>query len=72
MVIVALRVPVVVGVNVTLMVQFDPAATIGPQLLTCEKSPALVPETWILETFISAFPEFVRVADLTVLPVPTD
>jgi hypothetical protein len=71
-VIVARRVPVAVGVNVTLIVQFDPAATIDPQLLVCEKSPAFVPETDILGTFISAFPVFVRVADLTVLPVPTD
>ena len=72
MVIVARRVPVAVGVNVTLMVQFDPAATLDPQLSVCEKSPALLPVTEILEMFRSAFPVFVRVADLTALFVPTD
>ena len=68
----ALRVPVAVGVKVTLMVQFDPATTIDPQLLTCEKSPELAPETEILETFISALPVFFRVAVLTELLPPTD
>ena len=37
------RVPVAVGVNVTLIVQLAPAATLEPQLLVCAKSPGLVP-----------------------------
>jgi len=40
---VALRDPVTVGVKVTLIVQFPPAATLDPQLLVCPKSPGLVP-----------------------------
>lgn len=67
---VAVLVPVAVGLNVTLMVQFAPAATELPQLLVCEKSPALVPEIAMLEICSVAVPEFVRVSDL-VLEVPT-
>ena len=40
---VALRDPAAVGVKVTLIVQFPPAATLDPQLLVCPKSPGLVP-----------------------------
>src|SRR6266699_802376 len=40
---VALRDPVAVGVKVTLIVQFAPAATLEPQLLVCPKSPGLAP-----------------------------
>src|SRR5207244_4607574 len=40
---VALRDPVAVGVKVTLIVQFPPAATLEPQLLVCPKSPGLAP-----------------------------
>ena len=40
---VALRGPVAVGVNVTLIVQFPPAATLDPQVLVCPKSPGLAP-----------------------------
>ena len=39
----AFRLPVAVGVKVTLMVQLPPAATEVPQLLLCAKSPALLP-----------------------------
>ena len=39
----ALRDPVAVGVKVTLIVQFPPAATLEPQLLVCPKSPGLAP-----------------------------
>ena len=48
---VALRLPVAVGVKVTLMVQFDPAANVfGPrgQVLVCAKSPGLVPARLML------------------------
>ena len=40
---VALRDPAAVGVKVTLIVQFPPAATLDPQLLVCPKSPGLAP-----------------------------
>ena len=40
---VPVRVPVAVGVNVTLMVQLAPAARLAPQLFVCAKSPLLVP-----------------------------
>ena len=40
---VPVRVPPAVGVNVTLMVQVSPAATLAPQLFVCPKSPLLVP-----------------------------
>jgi hypothetical protein len=40
---VALRDPVAVGVKVTLIVQFPPAATLDPQVLVCAKSPGLAP-----------------------------
>ena len=40
------RVPATLGLNVTLMVQEAPAATLAPQLLVWEKSPlVLIPET---------------------------
>ena len=38
---VPLRAPVVVGVNVTLIVQLAPAATEVPQVLVCAKSPVV-------------------------------
>ena len=40
---VAVRVPVAVGLNVTVIVQLATAATLAPQLLDCMKSPGLVP-----------------------------
>src|SRR3989441_6348730 len=40
---VALRDPVAVGVNVTLIVQFPLAATLDPPVLVCPKSPGLAP-----------------------------
>jgi hypothetical protein len=58
--------PVVVGVKLTLIVQFFPAATELPQVLVCEKSPAIE----ILRVK-SAEPLFVRVTFLTGLVVLT-
>ena len=46
---VALRVPVAVGVKVTLIVQVAPAARVDPQLFICAKSPLLVPVIATLE-----------------------
>ena len=39
----ALRAPVTVGLNVTLIEQLPPAATLVPQVFVCPKSPLLVP-----------------------------
>jgi hypothetical protein len=39
----ALRAPLAVGLKVTLIVQLAEAATLDPQVLVCEKSPAFVP-----------------------------
>ena len=57
---VALRVPVAVGLNVRLIVQLDPAATLEPQLLVCAKSPLLVPVMAMLVIDSAALPEFDR------------
>ena len=40
---VALRALMTVGLNVTLIVQFVPAARLDPQVLVCPKSPGLEP-----------------------------
>src|SRR5579863_8949111 len=66
----AVRVPVAVGVNVTLMLQFPPfAATELPQLFVCEKSPLFVPATATLVMFSAAFPVFVSVTVCAALVV---
>jgi hypothetical protein len=57
----AVRLPLAVGVKVTLMVQLPPAATELPQVLVCAKSPALVPATATLEMLKAAFPALLRV-----------
>jgi hypothetical protein len=64
---VPVRLPVAVGVNVTLTVQFAPAATEVPHVFVCAKSP----ETAIDDT-LSAVPRlFVTVSVFTTLEVPT-
>jgi hypothetical protein len=61
------RVPVVVGLNVTLIVQFFPAATEPVQVLLSAKSPlAAIPEIARL-----AVPTFVSVTGFAALVVPT-
>ena len=60
---VALRVPVATGLKVTLIVQFEPAATLDPQVLVSVKSLALVPKTETLVTPNDALPVFVKVTD---------
>ena len=56
----AVRFPVAVGVNVTVIVHFAPAPMLVPQVLRCEKSVGLVPVivmpekfNWLLPTFVS-------------------
>jgi hypothetical protein len=57
----AVRLPLAEGVNVTLIVQFPPAATELPQLLVCEKSPAFVPVIATLVMLNTVLPPLVRV-----------
>ena len=52
----ALRVPLAAGVNVTLIVQLAPAATLDPQLLVCAKSLGFVPVSARLEMLKAALP----------------
>jgi hypothetical protein len=52
----AARLPIAVGVNVTLKVQLALAATELPQLLVCPKSPALAPVNAMLLMARAAFP----------------
>ena len=65
------RLPVLVGVKVTLIVQLEPAATLDPQLLVCAKSPALLPPTVTLVIVRGAAPELVSVTGTGTLVVPT-
>ncbi len=58
---VALRVPAAVGVKVTLMAQFAPAATLDPQVFVCEKSPGLVPPIAMLLIANAPVPVFASV-----------
>src|SRR6266581_5060092 len=58
---VALLVPLAVGVKVTLIVHWAPAATEVPQLLVCPKSPLLVPVMAMLLMFSVAVPVLERV-----------
>lgn len=67
MVRVPVRVPLCVGVKVTLMLQAPPAATLGPQVLAWEKSPLIV----MLLRVRVALPVFVRVRVCGLLLVPT-
>ena len=67
---VADRAPVVVGVNVTLMVQLVPAASVEPQPFVCEKSPGFDPARAMLEIFSVADPVLVKTTDWDRLEVP--
>ena len=62
------RLPDAVGVNVTLMVQLVPAATLVGQLLSCAKSP--VGDTLVMTK--AALPVLVKVTDCAALVVPMD
>jgi len=66
----ALRVPIPAGVNVTLMAQLAPAATLAPQVCVSAKSPAFVPANAMLETFSAAVPLLARVTFCAALVEP--
>jgi len=68
---VAERDPVVMGVNVTDIVQDPAAANTVPQVEVLAKSPAFVPPSLIEEMFSAAPPEFVTVIMLGLLVVPS-
>jgi hypothetical protein len=70
MVTLADRVPLAVGVNVTLIVQLAPAATLDPQVLVCAKSPGFAPVSEML-WIVSVFPRLVSVIVCGLLVVPT-
>jgi len=61
MLIEAVRVPVAVGVKVTLMVQVAPAATLAPQVFVSAKSPRFVPMSVMLVMLNVATPVLVSV-----------
>jgi hypothetical protein len=65
----ALRLPVAVGVKVTLMVQLAPAATDVPQVLLWAKSPALVPVIEMPLIVRAALPVLLRVTPCAALVV---
>jgi hypothetical protein len=58
----AVRLPLAVGLKVTLMAQLLPAATELPHVLVWAKSPALVPVNTRLVMLKVALPELLRVA----------
>src|ERR1039457_756674 len=64
------RLPAAVGVKVTEILQFPPAATLAPQVLVCAKSPALVPVTARLLIRRVAVPVLLSVTDWAALVVP--
>ena len=70
MVIAPLRVPVAVGVKVTMIVQLPPAATELPQVLFWAKSPPFVPVTAIELIVNCAPPMLVKVTAWGLLVVP--
>ena len=67
----AVRVPVAVGLNVTLIEQLDPAATFEPQLLLWAKSLEFVPDSAMLVMFKVRLPELARVIACAALVAPT-
>jgi hypothetical protein len=68
----ALRVPDAEGVRVTLMVQFEPAPTLDPQLLVWLKSLGLTPEIAILVMLNDELPGLVSVTVWALLVTSTD
>lgn len=69
----ALRAPVAVGLNVTLMVQFAPAATLEPHVLVSAKSPLFAPVMLMPEPLMVkvAVPVLVKVTVCDALVLPT-
>src|SRR5437870_168925 len=66
----AVRVPLAVGLKVTLIPQLAPAANELPQVWVCAKFPALVPVIAMLLMVKIAVPVFLSVTVLAVLVVP--
>jgi hypothetical protein len=66
----AARLPVAVGLKVTLIEQFAPAVTLAPQVFVAEKSPLFVPVMAMVSVNV-AFPVFVNVTFCAALLVPT-
>jgi hypothetical protein len=66
----AVRVPLAVGLKVTLILQLAPAANVLPQVWVCAKSPALVPVIAMLLMVKLVVPVFLRVTVLAALVVP--
>ena len=67
----AVRVPVAVGLNVTLIVQLVPAARLAPQVWVWVKSPLLVPVMAMPLMLSAAVPVLERVIDWAALLAPT-
>ena len=67
----ALREPVAVGLNVTLIVQLAPAARLEPQLFVCEKFEEFVPANAMLLIVSAPVPVLVNVTGLAALVVFT-
>jgi len=61
------RVPVAVGLNVTLIVQLAPAPSELEHVLVCAKSPVAAP----METVVDKVPVFFTVTGMLALVVPT-
>jgi hypothetical protein len=68
----ATRLPATVGLNVTLIVQLLPAATLAPHVLPCAKSPAFVPVTPMLDIASGLPPLLLSVTVCAALVLPTD
>jgi len=68
---VALRAAATVGLNVTLIVQFAPAARLEPHVFVAAKSPEFVPEMTMLVIVRDAAPVFESVTSCAVLVVLT-
>ena len=67
----AVRDPTAVGLNVTVIVQFPPPATLDPQLLVSAKSPGSAPMIVMLVMLSGALPELLNVTFCGALVVPT-
>jgi hypothetical protein len=67
----ALRAPVAVGVNVTLILQMAPTATLVPQVFVWLKSPLFAPVIVMLLMLSAAVPVFESVTACAVLLVLT-
>src|SRR6267378_3719502 len=67
----ATRLPAAVGLNVTLIVQLAPPATLAPHVFVCEKSPAFVPAIAML-VIDNGPPVLLSVIPCATLELPTD